>query len=472
MPPTRRIAVIGLDCAEASLVFDEFRDAMPCLSTLMAHGSYGVLESCHPPITVPAWSVMTSGYDAGQLGCYGFRNRIDRSYDRLSIAFSTAIERPRIWDRFSAAGRDSIVLGVPQTFPIERPPRGVMVADFLTPNKQAAWCWPASLAAEIEMAAEGDYLFDVAGFRTVEKRRLLEQIRQMTRRRFQVARHLLQTQPWELFWMVEMGPDRLHHAFWRHADPRHPRFAGEDDPFRWALRDYYRELDEQVGALVAELPSDALVVVVSDHGAQPLLGGIAVNEWLVRQGYLVLHEYPATPTPPAELKIDWSRTKAWSEGGYYARVFLNVRGREPRGAIDPSEYETWRTRLIAEMEALPGPAGEAIGTRVHRPEELWSECQGVPPDLVCYWGNLKYRSVGSVGDPAGSEAAGIYTSGNDTGPDEANHDWSGIFISRYPLAGRPGQVEGLRLIDVGVSLMAAAGLDTPDDTAGRPALNW
>jgi predicted AlkP superfamily phosphohydrolase/phosphomutase len=264
----------------------------------------------------------------------------------------------------------------------------------------------------------------------------------------------------------------MHHAFWHYADPGHPRFAGDDHAWRWVLRDYYRELDHYVGELVAELPDDALLVVVSDHGAQPLLGGIAVNEWLVRAGHLVLHEYPTKPTPPAELKIDWSRTHAWSEGGYYARVFLNVRGREPQGLIDPAEYESWRTRFTVEMEELAGPQGEALGTRVHRPEDLWRECRGVPPDLICYWGDLSYRSIGTVGNAAGRVKAAIYVEGNDSGPDEANHDWSGVFISRDPLVGQSGRVEGLRLIDISVSLLAAAGLEVPGDTAGRIALRW
>jgi predicted AlkP superfamily phosphohydrolase/phosphomutase len=224
------------------------------------------------------------------------------------------------------------------------------------------------------------------------------------------------------------------------------------------------------------------VLLVSDHGAQPLCGGIAVNEWLVQQGYLVLREYPSLPTPPQKLAIDWPRTRVWSEGGYYARVFLNVRGREPQGAIEPEEYEAWRDRLVREMQGLRGPAGEELGTRVYRPQELFRECRGVPPDLICYWGNLRYRSVGSVG------ARAIHVAENDTGPDEANHDWDGIFISREPLVNGPGLMApcaadrasrplyggrlGLRLLDIGPSILAAAGLPVPHDAAGQACLRW
>ena len=81
-----RLVVIGLDCAEPSLVFDAWRGDLPNLNRLMEGGLWGRLESCHPPITVPAWACMMTGRDPGELGIYGFRNRAGRSYDALSIA--------------------------------------------------------------------------------------------------------------------------------------------------------------------------------------------------------------------------------------------------------------------------------------------------------------------------------------------------------------------------------------------------
>ena len=74
---SKKIMVIGLDCAAPSLVFDRWRDQLPNLKKLMKNGVYGELTSTIPPITVPAWSSMMSSKDPGQLGIYGFRNRKD-----------------------------------------------------------------------------------------------------------------------------------------------------------------------------------------------------------------------------------------------------------------------------------------------------------------------------------------------------------------------------------------------------------
>ncbi len=466
MASHRRIAVLGLDCAAPRWVFESFREDLPNLRKLMEQGSYGPLLSCHPPITVPAWTCMTSGYDAGQLGIYGFRNRRDRSYDGLSLAFSNSVNRPRLWDHFDQAGLASLCIGVPQTFPITRPPRGVMISSFLTPDKTVPWISPAHLADEIETLADGDYLFDARDFRTQDRQQLWQQLVTMTDRRFRVARHLVETQPWDLLFLVEMGPDRLHHGFWRYADSQHPNFAGTSHPMYAAFKRYYQMLDEEIGRLVQLLPEDVLLLVVSDHGAKAMQGGVAVNEWLMQQGYLVLKETPQTPTRLEPAHVDWPRTRVWSEGGYYARVFINVEGREPQGVVGPQEYEALRTRLIAEMESLVGPAGKPLETKVHRPEDLFVECQGVPPDLLCYWDNLQMRSIGSVGHGQ------VFVKENDTGADDANHDWEGIFISRTPLSGRPGYATDLRLLDVGVSLLAHHGLPVPPDTAGKPVLRW
>ena len=92
MPDVKRVMMIGLDCAEPSLVLGRYRDQLPTLSALADAGAYGRLESVVPPITVPAWSCMMSSRTPGDLGIYGFRNRSDHSYDNLFIANGAAVK--------------------------------------------------------------------------------------------------------------------------------------------------------------------------------------------------------------------------------------------------------------------------------------------------------------------------------------------------------------------------------------------
>src|ERR687896_1321122 len=140
--------LIGLDCAEPSLVLERWRDELPTLSGLMERGMYGPLTSVIPPITVPAWSCMMASRTPGDLGVYGFRNRADHSYDALFIANGSAIKEPRLWDLATRAGKRSIVLGVPGTYP-PRPLNGVMVTCFLTPSANYQYTYPPMLRREV-----------------------------------------------------------------------------------------------------------------------------------------------------------------------------------------------------------------------------------------------------------------------------------------------------------------------------------
>jgi predicted AlkP superfamily phosphohydrolase/phosphomutase len=458
-----KVAVLGLDCATPQLVFDQFRDEMPNVSRLMAEGLWGPLESTNPPITVPAWACMMSGYDPGQLGIYGFRNRKDHSYERYGTANSTSIKVDRAWDALVAAGKKVILLGVPQTYPV-KPTNGVVVSDFLTPSTQCEFTYPADLKQEIERVSSG-YVFDVEGFRTSDKAGLLERVYEKTRKHFAVAKHLLKTQPWDFFMMVEMGVDRIHHGFWSFTDPTHPKYE-RGNPYEHAIRDYYRYLDREVGDVLGLLPSGTAVMVVSDHGAKKLDGAICFNEWLIQEGYLAVKSYPGKITPIDQVEIDWARTRAWGDGGYYGRLFLNVRGREPHGTIDPGDYEKVRSELVERIAGIRDPDGRPLGSRADRPQEIYREVNGVPPDLLVYFGDLHWRSVGSLGFKS------IYTFENDTGPDEANHDWHGIFVMNATgcrNAGLPaGPQQHLRLYDVGPTVLSLFGLEPNKAGLGRP----
>ncbi len=456
-----RVAVIGLDCAEPTLVFDRYAHKLPNLTRLRDSGAWGNLRSCDPPITVPAWMVMMSSKDPGTLGYYGFRNRADRSYDKMTTATSLAVKEPLLWDHLAKAGKQVILLGVPQTYP-PRPVNGVMVTDFLTPSIESQYTYPPELKNEIAGLPDvHPYEFDVSDFRTPEKGRIRDSIHRMTDKRFALAKHLLTTRPWDYFMMVEMGTDRIHHAFWQYMDPTHHRYE-PGNPFESVIEDYYVHVDRHIGELLKVLPPDTRILVVSDHGGQCMHGGIALNEWLYRKGYLVLEQPPTTATRLEALKVDWSRTIAWGAGGYYGRLFLNVKGREAQGVIEPADYEATRDRLIAELEALGDPDGKPIGTRVLKPESLYHNIRGAaPPDLFVYFGDLRWRSVGTLG------GGSIHTFENDTGPDDANHAPEGMIIATGPGIPAGGPVSGMQIMDVAPTVMTLFGLEVPADFQGR-----
>jgi predicted AlkP superfamily phosphohydrolase/phosphomutase len=223
--------------------------------------------------------------------------------------------------------------------------------------------------------------------------------------------------------------------------------------------DYYKALDEKMGRLLSHVDDDTAVLVVSDHGAKKMDGGICVNEWLRQEGYLVLKKEPAEPQPLKPEMIDWERTTAWGEGGYYCRLFLNVAGREPQGQVAQEDYERVRTELKEKLEALGDPDGNPIGTAAHRPEDLYAERKGVVPDLLVYFGDLSWRSIGVVG------AGTVHVFENDTGSDDANHAHDGLYIlaaDGVPAGSGPQQ----EIRDIAPTLLHLLGEPVPSDMEG------
>jgi predicted AlkP superfamily phosphohydrolase/phosphomutase len=452
-----KILVIGVDGAAPEILLEDAR--LTNIRHLMEAGAFGRLESIVPPITVPAWLCMATSRDPGSLGLYGFRNRADRSYDKHTLVESRTSSDLTAWDQVAREGKRSILVGVPPGFPA-RKVNGVAVGCFLTPDSSKnVYTHPPGLAATIA-GMVGDYPVDVTGFRSGDKAKMLADVDTMTRKQFTVFRHLLATENWDYAQFVSIGLDRLQHGFWSHHDPRHVRHQ-PDSPFRSAIVDHYRLLDEEIGRTLELIDDETIVAVLSDHGARSLDGGFCLNQWLIEQGFLTLKSTPTAPTPFGKLDVDWDKTLAWSEGGYTPRVYLNVRGREPKGAVEPGDYDRVRDDLKARLEATSGPDGSPMGTLVFEPEAIYQEVRGVAPDLIVHLGALAWRSVGGVGYPS------LHVQEDETGPDDCNHSQHGAFVLASPGLGPVGEVEGAHLLDMAPTLLDLGGFDVPSSMQGR-----
>ena len=452
-----RICVLGLDCAAPEIIFGDER--LHNIRRLMQVGLYGRLESVIPPITVPAWMCMATSQDPGSLGVYGFRNRADYSYSRLTIANSASIQQTAIWDHLARQGKRSILVGVPPNYPPRRV-HGLSIGCFLTPDpSRDEFTWPASLQTQIRKLV-GEYPVDVKGFRTDDKQWLKEEIFALSRKQWQVVRWLLKEQEWDYFHFVDIGLDRVHHGFWKYFDQQHRQYEA-GNAYEGVIPEYYRWIDEQIGAVVDLLDRDTILLVVSDHGAQRLDGGFAVNEWLIRKGLLAVEELPPQVTPFEKLKVNWTKTKVWSEGGYYARVFFNVKGREPQGVIPPADYEALQDEIKAEFEALTDDQGQPLNSLVFKPEQTYRQVRNVAPDLIVHLGGLYWRSIGSVGHGR------VHVAENDTGPDACNHSQFGMFLLAAPNCPLRGSHEGAGLLDMAPTLLELAGYEIPATFQGH-----
>ena len=174
-------------------------------------------------------------------------------------------------------------------------------------------------------------------------------------------------------------------------------------------------------------------------------------------------EEPTEPTRLTPDLIDWSRTVAWGEGGYYCRLFLNVEGREPEGVVSPDDYERVRSELKEKLEALGDDQGRPIGTVAHRPEDLYAEAAGSRPTFS----STSATSTGGASARSGTGTVHVFE--NDTGPDDANHAHEGLYVLVADgVPAGPGPQRALH--DVAPTLLELLGEPVPAEMEGQSML--
>ncbi|MBN1521128.1 MAG: alkaline phosphatase family protein [Candidatus Aureabacteria bacterium] len=445
----KKVFVIGLDCASPQLVFEQFKEHLPNLRMMMENGLSARMRSIHPPITIPAWMSMCSGQDAGEMGVYGFRTRSDSSYTKFNISISSAFSHvKKIWDIIGKDDKKSILVGVPPSYP-PYPINGHLISGFICPDAKRDFTYPRELKAEIEELV-GEYQFDVV-YRTEDRDKIKKAAWEMTEKRFKIIEYLMKNKPWDFFMFVEIGVDRIHHAFWKYFDKTHHLYE-KGNRYENVVLDYYKLVDEKIGRLLTLLDDNTVVFVVSDHGVKAMKGSFCLNEWFIEKGYLVLNKYPEAVTPFEMLDVNWEKTKAWGWGGYYGRIFINKKGREEQGIVTDNEFESLKDKLIQELESEKDRFGKPWNTKVYRPEKLYQTLNGDVPDLMAYFDDLAYRSAGTVGHKS------LYLTENDTGPDDAMHDWDGIFIKYDPRNKKKEVKERISILDFKAEVLKVFGI--------------
>ncbi len=454
-----KVAVIGLDSVPPEMLFGKLLGQLPVISKMYSRGVHGRLRTCDPPITVPAWMVMMTGKSPGELGIYGFRHRNGFSYSDGYIVNSTHVRSKTVWQVLSDRGVHSVVLGVPPGYPPKEVKNASTVSCFITPSEDRPFTYPPGLRDEVLKAAGGRYIFDVT-FRTENRDEIKKELFEMTERRFDVAEHLARSKPWSFFMMHEIGFDRLHHAFWKFFDATHPKYV-PGSKYAGIDLEYYRMVDGRIGRLLEALGSDCTTFVVSDHGSKAMKGAFCVNQWLAKEGYLSFRRDPESPTDLDKAEVDWSKTKAWGWGGYYARIFFNVKEREEQGVIPSSELAKEKAELKKRIMGITDDAGRPMANQVFEPDALYGTAVGDKPDLMVYFDELNWRSAGTVGHDS------MYLSENDTGPDDSVHSMDGVFLMYREGSDMKGrELRGLNLKDVGSTVLSMFGLDPRKEGVG------
>jgi predicted AlkP superfamily phosphohydrolase/phosphomutase len=490
---SRPIVLVGLDGATFD-VLDPLMaaGALPTLAALTEHGTRSVLRSIVPPITPAAWSSFLTGKHPGKHGVYDFRIYDPRAY-RDAFVTSHALREPTVWQLLTAAGKRVAVVGLPMMYP-PRSDSGTIVAGFDSPSVAAEFTAPTALRRRI-LDRFPDYALvpvadpaDPSLERDATFATFVADVERGIDERTAVARELLAEGPWDVFMLHYQDVDALQHAAWRFiAD------GGLDSERAARLRAVYRRLDARLGELLGDLPDDAVVVVLSDHGFGSHGGRLFPNALLRRWGYLEWHGRRRTQvrravmkqltrlrlarhTPAPEvawgvqvrehgfaraLPLVWRRTRAYvAVAEICGLLYLNLRGREPDGIVSPgAEAERLTAELRDRLLAVADPRdGAPVFADVVRGADVYPEDRhGRRPELVL------------VPRPG-------YTIYRDLRPRlwidhhrlmAGTHRDDGILVACGEGIRRGALPVPASILDVAPTILAVAGVPIPDDVDGR-----
>lgn len=449
----KRVFVFGIDGAPPEMVFDKWLDYLPNIKKLMENGTYAKLNSTIPPSTIIAWNSMMSGKDASEIGVYSYTRKDDKGISR--IVNSNDVKCKLMWDILGEKNKRSIVLYVPLSFPV-KPINGIMVSDFLTPSVDSNCAYPERIKDKLKAMQNPEIFFDVsvglAGHKGLEVDILIEKTYEMTDMQLKLLKDLIINEEWDFFMAVMIGTDRLQHMLWRHFDITHRRFI-KDSPYKNALRDYYSYLDKRLGEILELLDGNTIVILASDHGMIKQEGKININNWLLKEGYLVLKEgIDLSEKRRFDVNlVDMDKTVAYGGGAYNGRVYLNKKKLE-------NNYEKVMGEIIEKLKAIPNDKGEKLDTKIYKAEGIYKDFSSDEcPDLTVYFDDLRWASNPDLGQE------GLYSWHTAIGADSAGHSRQGCLIMSGPSIKNKGMINDVDIRQVAPTILKLLDVERPTD---------
>ncbi len=146
-------------------------------------------------------------------------------------------------------------------------------------------------------------------------------------------------------------PDSIQHMFFRYLDKDHPSLKhalSEKD--EKVIENLYVEMDQLVGRVMKKIGKNSCLIVMSDHGFKQFKRGVNINSWLYKNGYLSLKKGKSQSREWFK-DVDWKKTRAYGLG--LGGIYINVKGREQNGIVDPGkEYTSLKAELKTKLENL------------------------------------------------------------------------------------------------------------------------
>lgn len=175
----------------------------------------------------------------------------------------------------------------------------------------------------------------------------------------EATRYVLENEDWDMAFSWVGTIDHIQHVLYGGIVPESKVYDPERaDICIKNIAKAYQQVDENVGKILDCIdPNETLILFVSDHGFTHLDWYPYLKHYLAEAGllsYSLDHE-------TGDMKVDWSRTKCHPLEPCHAHIFINLKGRDPHGIVDLSDYRKVQQEIISALMDMKNPeTGESI----------------------------------------------------------------------------------------------------------------
>ncbi|SIO42002.1 Predicted phosphohydrolase or phosphomutase, AlkP superfamily [Singulisphaera sp. GP187] len=502
-----KVFVLGLDGATWDILEPLVkRGELPNLQRLMEKGASGTLGSVFPPLSPVAWTTVMTGKNSGKHGVFEF---LEYAHNPLKgrVNSSRAIKTDLVWEIAGRHGKKSVAGGVPMSYPHRQAP-GFYLGDFLSPADAPDFASDPAIFAELEKEVGTYRPWASTVHDGGNEAQVLKELTDFLDQHLKAVQFLMGRCEWDLFMFDLMATDRIQHELWHVWDQAHRLAKGRDFSALQAGCDaFWKKLDQGIGAIEQKLPADSALILMSDHGFGGIEWYVNFNVWLLERGDLALQDslyvkqkhwfYKRGATPEwfyglmakfglagqrvsrfrgkqtglldrlaesaflSRRHIDWSKTRAYSQGNF-GQIFLNLKGRQPQGCVEPEDARGLLDEIKAGLLAIPHPeTGEPLVDRVCERDDLYAGPHAhLAPDLTVVLRDWRYRTIGLHDFTTNKLIAPAF------GP-TGDHRMEGMIVASGPAFRAGATPQGAALLDIAPTVLHLLGVPVPDDMDGR-----
>jgi len=519
-PEKRSVAVIGLDGATIDLIKQWAGEGkLPAMARLMEEGAFGHLETIPNQNSAPAWTSFMTGKNPGKHGIYHFYEREENGYGIRYVNGGDCKAEP-IWTLLSNANKKVCVSNVPMTYPAPEVD-GILISGMDAPGVVSeGFTYPREFVNEL-LENVPDYVVEpgiTTFFNNKQYDKAIEMASDSIVARGEAARYLQHNYPWDFFMVVFRESDVISHYFWK---PMEDGPNGEDkllSEYHDTILKIYQKLDDEIAKIVADLPEDCYVVLMSDHGFGLAEDGPPyVNHVLRHAGLLeyrgqgadsnqarpslkrmimgtalgLVQQYTSRRTKEALLRlfpkvrdrleaqkyfsaIDWERTKVYGEGTRI-ELWVNMKGRDPLGTVAPgADYDELCAGLKKLLYQWHEPtSGKPVIKAVFTKEEVYSgACAERAPDILFHFhDDVKVTGIDLIDEDGNKQSVSVPDNVMDILHVNGAHRDTGTFMIKGPGIKAGQEITGASIMDLTPTILYIMQQAVPDDMDGKVLLD-